>query len=391
MDKLLKDNKFLLILILIIALLLRLWDLYSPLKIWSDEFTMYSSSMLQFNFDFFDAIKNNTQAPLHYFYLKLWMNIFKNSDLMIKLSSLIPNLLGCFVLYHVGKSYPSKDNSVNIGLTCSAISAISAFLIFFAQEVRIYSLIFLLSSLILLFSIKMYENPSKKNATWLFVLSLLLILEHTIGLVYVIFNTFGLLAFKQKQKKAKNGDDIYVSIIAGLILCLPLIPFIFRIFLHPNYFSQWWAPFNWSNVWFYLTDLFSPVLKNITTTPVNFYNQIINNDNINFGFIFFAIIPSLIALYCIVKSNIEAKRINKYFLAVFSAVFLTVLIVAIASKIVFLTKYLVELYPILILMASIGFNGLNSKNQKITLATIYVFLSLFFMLVSNLTNVALLG
>ena len=71
------------------------------------------------------------------------------------------------------KNYQTKDSSIKIGLACALISAISSFLIYFSQEVRIYSMIFLLSSLILLYSIKMYEFPSKKHAWWLTLYSVL--------------------------------------------------------------------------------------------------------------------------------------------------------------------------------------------------------------------------
>jgi len=388
MKEFLKDNKVVLVLILVLGFLLRLWNLNKPEGLWNDEYIAYSISMLHFPFDFFEGIKSNCHAPLHYFYLKLWMMIFKNSDFMLRFSSLVPNLIGCFVMYHVGKNYFTKENSIKIGLSCAFISAISSFLIYFSQEVRIYSMIFLLSALILLYSIKMYENPSKKNAWLLTTFSVLLILEHTIGFVYVLFNIFGLIAFKQKKKK-KGDSDFFMPVVAGLILCLPIIPFLFRIFAHPTYFSQWWAPFNWSKICFYFTDLFSPVLKNITNSPVSFYHQIVNHDVINIGFIIFALIPASIALILIIKSNIDSKRINKYLLCVFTAVFLTVLITAIAGKIIFLTKYLTELYPILILMMSIGWAQLNSQSNRVALATVYTFLTLFFIIVSHTSPIRL--
>jgi len=383
-----KDNKVILIIILLIGLGLRLWNLNRPEGIWNDEYTAYSISMLKFPFRFFEDIKTNCHAPLHYFYIKLWVQIFRNSDFMLRLSSLVPNLMGCLVMYFAGKNYQSKDNSIKIGLACATVSAISSFLIYFSQEVRIYSMIFLLTSLILLFSIKMYNTPSKKNAIWLAIFSVLLILEHTIGFVYVIFNTFGLIAFQQKQKKKKKTDG-FIILISGLILCLPIIPFLFRIFANPTYISQWWSPFNWSKIFFFFTDLFSPILKNITTTPLNFYNQIIANNVINVGFLLFAIVPASIALWLIIKSNLESKRINKYFLSVFIATFLTILITAIAGKITFLTKYLTELYPILILMTALGWAEINSQNTRITLATIYIFMSLFFIIISHTTSIHL--
>jgi len=197
------------------------------------------------------------------------------------------------------------------------------------------------------------------------------------------------MAFRQKKGKKKGEDDFYMPIIAGLILCLPLIPFLFRIFAHPTYFSQWWSPFNWSKLYFYFTDLFSPVLKNITSSPMNFYSQIFRNNSINIGFIIFAIVPALLALIMIIRSNIDSKKINKYLLSVFIATFLTVLIAAIAGKIVFLTKYLTELYPILILMAAIGWAQLNSHSHRVMIATIYIFATLFFIIVSHTSPIRL--
>ena len=196
-----RDNKVILIIILLIGLAFRLWNLNKPEGLWNDEYVAYSIAMLKFPFDFFEGIKTNCHAPLHYFYLKLWMSIFRDYDFMLRLSSLVPNLCGCLVMYFVLKNYQTKDSSIKIGLACALISAISSFLIFFSQEVRIYSLIFLLSSFILLFSIKMYEAPSKKHAWWLMFFSVLLILEHTIGFVFVLFNIFGLLTFRPKKKK----------------------------------------------------------------------------------------------------------------------------------------------------------------------------------------------
>lgn len=384
-----KDNKVVLFLILLLGLALRLWNLNRPEGLWNDEYITYSISMLKFPFDFFEGIRTNCHAPLHYFYLKAWLAIFKNSDFMLRLSSLVPNLLGCLVMYFVGKNYQTKDSSIKIGLACASLGAISSFLIYFSQEVRIYSMIFLLSSLVLLFSIKTYECPSKKHYWWLTFFSVLLILEHTIGFVFVIFNTFGLIAFRQKNKKQKGEDNFLVPMVAGLVLCLPIIPFLFRIFAHPTYFSQWWAPFSWSKIFFYFTDLFSPVLKNLTNSPMSFYHQIVNHNVINIGFILFALVPASICLFLIIKSNIDSKKINHYLLAVFASTFLTILIASIAGKIIFLTKYLTELYPILILMTAIGWAQLFSKNTRVILATIYVFMSLFFIIVSHTSAIRL--
>lgn len=384
-----KDNRVILVLILLAGLFLRLWDIEAPTGLWNDETVTYTASMLHFPFDFFEALRTNSHAPLHYFYLKIWTLVFKNSAFMLKMSSLAPNIISCLVMYNVGKNYITKDGSTRIGLVCLLISSLSSFLIYFSQEAGIYSMIFLLSSLILLFSIKMYENPSNKSLGWLITLSILLILEHTIGFIYVLFNMFGLMAFRARPKKSKKDDDYFIPILSGLILCLPLIPFLLKMFSHPSWVSKWWMPFNWSRLYFTFTDFFSPVIKNLTTQPMNFYNQIIQNNTVNYGFVMFAVVPALLCLILIIKSNIEAKRINKYFLSVFLASFLTILITAIAGRIEFFSKYLVELYPILILMTSVGWINLKHE-KKIMFSTVYIFLTVFYIVAKHFLSISLL-
>jgi len=323
--------------------------------------------------------------------------IFNNSDFILKLSSLVPNVLGCYVMYLIGASY-NNNESIRIGQTALLISALSSFLIYFALIDKTYSLVFLLATLILLFSIKMYENPSKKNAIWISILSILLILAHTIGFVFVLFNMFGLMAFKITQNKGKgkkknnNNDNYFISALSMIVLALPIIPYLLKMFSHPTWVSRWWTPFDWSNLCWFITDLFSPVLKAfaLISQPIqSFYNHIINSNSINFGFVLFAIVPSIIALILIIKANTESKKINKYFLCVFLSSFLTVLIAAIAGKIPFVTKYFIELYPILILMASIGFSRFDLK-AKIILATTYIFMTLFYIITSNLLSITLI-
>ena len=61
-----------LFLILGLGLFLRIAYIIKPEGLWNDEYITFSISMLKFPFDFFDGIKNNCHAPLHYFYLKLF-------------------------------------------------------------------------------------------------------------------------------------------------------------------------------------------------------------------------------------------------------------------------------------------------------------------------------
>lgn len=382
-----KDEIIILISIIFLAILLRLWNIDKPEGMWNDEYLTWTIAKLKFPFDFFHGISTNCHAPLHYFYLKAWMAIFKDSDVSLRISSVVPGVISCITMYFCGKEYLLKKNSEICALACAFMSAISAFLIYFSQEVRIYSLTFLISTLILYYSLKVFNNPSNKNCWLLSLFSLLLIFEHTIGFVFVIFNTAALAIFSQKKKKNSSPMN---SILAVIILSLPLIPFLFNLFTHPRYFSQWWAPFSWSKLLFYFTDLFSPVLKNISNAPPSFIEQVFSNGGLNIGFTLFAVIPTIICLSLAIKAFFNKRKVNWYMLSVFCAVFLTVLIASLFGKIIFLTKYLVELYPILILLTAVGWAGMKIRGFKIALATIFSILTLFYIVVSDVSPIRLL-
>ncbi len=375
-----------LILILILGILLRLWNIDKPEGMWNDEYLTWSIANLKFPTDFFKGVANNCHAPLHYFYLKGWMFLFKDSDVSLRVSSLVPGVISIFTMYLCAKEYLVKKHGELCSLAAAFFTAISGFLIYFSQEVRIYSLTFLLTSVVLFYSLKVFNNPSNKNVWLLTLFSVLLIFEHTIGFVFVLFNSCALIAFMQRKKKENNITN---NIIAGIVLCLPLVPFLYGLFAHPRYFSQWWAPFSWSKLLFYFTDLFSPVLKNISNAPPSFLQQIFDNGSLNVGFIIFALVPACICLGLIIKAFQNGRRVNLYLLTVFAATFLTVLIAALFGKIVFLTKYLIELYPVLILLIAVGWSTMELKGFKIVLATAFSVLTLFYIVVSYTSPVRL--
>ena len=381
-----KNHTLILILIVLLGLLLRLWNIDKPEGMWNDEYLTWSIANLKFPQDFFKGVANNCHAPLHYFYLKGWMAIFKDSDVSLRVSSLVPGVISIFTMYLCAKEYLVKKHGELCALAAAFITAISGFLIYFSQEVRIYSLTFLIASMVLFYSLKVFNNPSNKNCWMLTLFSLLLIFEHTIGFVFVLFNVCALIAFMQRKKKENN---LFNNILAIVILSLPLVPFLFNLFAHPRYFSQWWAPFSWSKLLFYFTDLFSPVLKNISNAPPSFLNEIFSNAALNFGFIVFALVPTVICIAFIIKAFENGRRVNYYLLTLFVATFLTVLVAALFGKIIFLTKYLIELYPILILLVAVGWSTMKLKGLKISLATIFSVLTLFYIVVSYTSPVRL--
>lgn len=380
-----KDYTIFLIITLFLGLALRLLFINEASGNYAFEYM--NPNNIKFPMDFFSVLATNAFAPLHYYYLQGWTFVFKDTGLSLKISSLLPCVVAIFTMFLCAKEYLLKKNVELCALSAAFFTAISAFLIYFSKVVGIYTLTFLIATLVLYYSLKVFNNPSNKNCTVLTVLSFLLILEHTISFVFVAFNCCALIVFMHRKKKENTTAN---NIFATIILCLPLIPFIVSLFAHPRVFSNWWVNFSWAKLCCFFTDLFSPVLMNATGANTALLDRCLNLNLSNLGFVFFVTVPTVMALSFALKAFFNERRANWYLLTVFLATFLTVLIGSLYGKIGFKTRYMVELYPILILLVSVGFAGMKMKGLKIVLATIFSFLTLFYIVVTPISPVKLI-
>lgn len=382
-----KKNLFYLILIVAVAILFRLWHLDKPEGMWNDEYLTWKIASAKLPTEFFEGLRSNCHAPLHYLYLKLWMFIFHDQDKFLRLSSVVPGVLGVITMYFVALEYKNKEGT-QTALAATTLCAISSFLIYFSQEIRIYSLLFFITTLMLLYALKIFNNPSKKNFAFYSLFCVLLILTHTIGFVFVIFSTAALMVFAVPKKK--NGNFMLYSILGVILLTLPFVPLIANILIKGSYFSQWWAPFNFSRTFFSLTDIYSPVLCDTFHIYNKFTDAFYKNNIVNLGFLVFAIIPTLIGILCFINGALNPKRMQGYLLSVILCTILTVLIAAMAGKIVFVTKYLIEIVPLIILITADGFVSFKSKGFRIAIATIFIVLNVFYFIVSETSAVRLI-
>ena len=382
-----KKKVFLILLgIVVFSILLRLINLDKKEGMWNDEYLTWEIAKAAFPKEFFEAIMRNCHAPLHYLYLKAWMYFFSDSDYSLRMSSLVPGVISVISMYFAGREL-GKKASDSTGLVAAAFCAISSFLIYFSQEVRIYSLLFLLSSLHLICAIKTLDNPTKKHCTFFVLTALLVMLEHTIGFVFVFFSSVSVILFASKKTKFKKF--FLTSLLIGFIIFIPVAIFLYNVMFNQQYFSQWWAPFSWAKLAFFFTDLFSPYLVNITNAPPSFLSMVYDGKTINWGFTLFAFIPLTIASVSMVKAIFIMDSKVKYILLTSIGVYLTVFAVSLFVKILFLTKYMIEIYPLLILLAIYGLMSFKEKGIKVILGTIYLVVSVFFIVASEYSPVKL--
>ena len=351
--------------ITLLGLILRILYINKPDGLWNDEYISWMIAAKPMFDGFWTGIKSQCHMPLYYLYLKTVMAMFGQSDLVLRLSSVFGGTLSIIVMYFAGLEKNKKT-----GLIAALFTAISSFLIYYSQEVRFYSLLFLFSALSLLFTIRLVKHTNLKNLIFLILSNLLVIFTHTIGFVYVFFNLVYL-----SIKLFKNYRKTIIAIwCCGAVSVLAAAPLVLKIFTTTS-FSQWWSSFSFSNLGFLITDYFSPVLTNLVSAPENFFY------NLNAGFIIFALIPALIASVWIIFS-LKGNKDNILLFSNAAGVIFILTLAALCGKLVFITKYSIEIYPMLILLAASGACLISNKILQNGLVILFCLLNMIYLIAS---------
>lgn len=375
----LKDKIFwLMLFIIVLGTILRLLFIDKPDGLWNDEYLSWQIASIPLGQKFVHEVISQCHMPFYYLYLKFFVHFFGNSDLMLRLTSVPVGLLSIIVMYFVGKEL--KDEK--LGILTAVFTSLSSFLIYFSQEVRFYELLFLFSSLSLLYTLRLAKNQNTQNTILYIISNLFIIFTHTLGFVFVIFNMAFMSFWVIKKQNERHPELVSGSHIRrflkifwsiSFLIFIAFIPLAAKTFSsHP--LSQWWGIFSMADIGFFFTDYFSPVLTNIVSAPDNFFY------NFNFSFILFAIVPSIIAITGIVNVLLKKKDSICYFLfAICLSYIIFLVILALTGKLLFITKYSMEVYPVLILLACSGLSELKPKWSNV-LIFLFCSLSLFYLL-----------
>ena len=350
--------------ILIVGLIVRLLFIDKPDGLWNDEYISWMISQKPLFNGFVNSVAAQCHMPFYYLYLKFMTKLFGNSDTLLRLTSVLPGVISIYVMYLIGKLKSEK-----CGILCAGFCAISSFLIYYSQEVRFYSLLFLFSAISLLYTLKITKTPDYKNIVGYILSNFFILFTHTIGFVYVFFNLLyvSVKLFKNYKKQ--------ISLLWGIIGFSGIIfaPLAFKI-MAGHSFSQWWSPFTSSKIGFVFTDYFTPMLTNLTASPEKFFYR---ND---LEFYIFAIMPVLICLSLLIKAVL--KKENLYLFIIAFMTFIIMVGASVFGKLVLLTKYSIEIYPILILLVCLGLESIKNKYLKNSIVSIYLILICGYLIVS---------
>ena len=277
-----KINLILIFTFLFFAIFIRFYNIgYDDL--WFDEISSYWVSDPGISFEeSFLRHSNIEKTPYLYFsLLKLNFNFFSYDHVSGRYMSLIFNILG--IIFSVLACKILKNN--NSYIFALFIFATNIFLINYSQELRVYSLVFFLSSLYLYLFLKINKFYKDENFNFLyfFLLSLILslmLISHPF--CFIIFFSTSIFIFLKKFFNKKNSKILIYNLYFGVFFSLIYLPFLLKgIGSSPSWITQPDFKF-YTN--FYFSKFFGSRLMGlihlilILSLFLYFFKKIIKND-----------------------------------------------------------------------------------------------------------------
>ena len=166
---------------------------------------------LRINHSFLTTIgllRHSEYPPFYYAILNLWADIFGKSEWALRLPSALFSGLTVFVVYQIGKELFSKT----VGVIAASLLAVSPFAVVFAQNAKMYPLLWLLAAMSFLYFFRYLKDPKTFSLVPNTVTLILSCYTMYIGFLFLVTQTviFMLMAERGRWGKWFKGQLIVV-------------------------------------------------------------------------------------------------------------------------------------------------------------------------------------
>jgi len=145
-----------------------------------------------------DALSRDNNFPLYYFLLSVWMRVFGDSEIALRALSAVFYLGGCAAVYALGRRLAGQSRA---GWYAALFYEASALAIRQAQNVRMYSLLGMLSGLSAWCWLRVFRDRDRSRAAWACLLAVdtLGMLTHA-WFVFVLAGQFAATAIFERRQ-----------------------------------------------------------------------------------------------------------------------------------------------------------------------------------------------
>lgn len=357
---LIKEN-YLLITILVIAAILRIYHIDFQ-SVWLDEIhSINEASPKNTVSEMFDALMiAEPHPPLYFLLLHFSFKIFGYTTFVARVLSAMIGIAGVFSIYLLGKELYSKK----VGVTAAILIAFNYFHIYYSQDARMYSLLFLMTTLSFYYLINFIKNPTYKSSILYAVFAALMIYCHFFALFALFSQYLILLYFIIKPFKISGKKFFIFCLLSGIVTLLLYIP-TYKLFLKTSEMTSIWIQM--------------PTLDVYTQFFKDFFGQ---SELVLF---FIVIIFILFFIHLFKAKNSEKFTINPNedklvfsFFILFVWILVTLflpLIRTYTSLPMLVNRYFINILPAVLIIVAIGLNFIKNEIVKYSMVTIIVLFS----------------
>jgi mannosyltransferase len=299
-----------------------------------------------------DYMLQNVHLPLHNTLLHFWIRVFGTSESTIRLMSALWGVLLMPVMYFLAKEIFSDRKKAFLALT---LSALSPFWIWYSREIRMYTLLTLMSALSYLFYLKVLRKASFINIGIYSLVNLIGIYTHyffALVLLVQVFYFFIVLKKPWTEQLREEGKKVFGKLTASAaVVIAALAPWLLMLATTQrvgNLAPELERPSSFSIVLSYFQFLFGYQPDYATAALISMWPL-----GVLVGFVF-----------------LEKRRnpiTPPLLLAFIGALIPVILIFAISVlyRPVFLTRYLITATPLIVILITWILTELKGGAQKI--------------------------
>lgn len=301
---------------------------------WRDEAFSYVLSK-QSIIDILIKTAHDFNPPLYYLLLHGWMKFFGNSEIVLRLPSVIFFVITLYGLYvYMEKIFKIPMGKIFLYLI---LASLNPMLLSYAFEARMYSMFACFSLLSTYFFLR-------KNKKGYFVATLLGLYTHYFMLLVVGGHVLYLF-LTSKRKHAIQEIKTYVP---AILLFIPWVLFVFLV-KRPLFDSFW---------------ILTLPLKDLLTVPFRLYTGFERNFSISYFF-------QSIIIFGAALIGLNLRRENILFLTLSLGIGYTLAVVSL-FKPVFLPRYLIFTTPFLILLMVQSLERLPAWGRGVLIGVLFI-------------------
>jgi len=361
-----KDKKKLIFItlgsILILGFVLRSYNL-SYQSIWLDEaFSIYYSQQELMNI----ISLRDPSPPLYYTLLHFWIKFSGISESGVRLLSVIFGTASIFIIYLLGTCILNKE----AGIFSAILLAFSPLHIYYSQEARTYSLLFLLTLLSMYFYCKFDKNASKWNLFGYFISTVLLLYSHFYALFIIFAQNIHLFIINKSKFSKKSWDN-------SDILRIPRFFIVSTYFIHNKKLKMWiliqalificYIP--------WIVQLFSIIPENsyswIPRPSASDLITIINHSFSGGVFSFYGLTLTVICILLIMRYKYNSEKSSLFLIWITVPVLVPFIYSSIFTPI-FTPKYVYFVSLPLFIMISQVLSSMKTTNKRVLLSVLVI-------------------